>query len=130
MLYKSYCDHKLSKKIIIGSLFRPISEFIEFAHQTLQFNFSNVKSWRSLAERDEVLYLTNCHTNLVLALHALSLLFWHFINTTLTTWADTSLHLPLAAALPSKVFYKKRRVAPLHVQNPNVIQKLLHSVVE
>ena len=31
---------------------------------------------------DEVLYLPNCQTNLVIVLRALSLLFWHFINTT------------------------------------------------
>ena len=36
----------------------------------------------SLVEGGEGLYLHNCQTNLVIALHAPSLLFWHFINTT------------------------------------------------
>ena len=36
----------------------------------------------SLVEGDDGSYLPNCQTNLVIALHALSLLFWHFINTT------------------------------------------------
>ena len=38
--------------------------------------------WSSLVEGDGGLYLPNCQTNLVIALHAPSLLFWHFINTT------------------------------------------------
>ena len=36
------------------------------------------------------------------ALHALSLLFFYFISTTAYLWADLSLHLPLAVALPVK----------------------------
>ena len=31
---------------------------------------------------DEGLYLPSCQPNLVIGLHALSLLLWHFINTT------------------------------------------------
>ena len=49
---------------------------------------------------DEGSYLPSCQTNLVIALHELSLLFSHFIITTVYHWADTSLHLPLAVALP------------------------------
>ena len=33
-------------------------------------------------EGDEGSYLPNCQTNLVITLHAPSLLFWHFIITT------------------------------------------------
>ena len=32
--------------------------------------------------RDEGLYLPNCQTNLVIVLHVLSLLLWHFIMAT------------------------------------------------
>ena len=49
----------------------------------------------SLVEGDEGSYLSNCQTNLVIALHAPSLLFWHFIN---TTAYHLSLHLPFATA--------------------------------
>ena len=35
----------------------------------------NCNVWSSLVEGDEELYLPNCQTNLVIALHALSLLF-------------------------------------------------------
>ena len=59
-------------------------------------------AWSSLIEGDEGLHLPNCQANLVYALHALSLLFWHFINTTAYHWADMSLHLPLAVALPNQ----------------------------
>ena len=38
--------------------------------------------WSSLVEGDEGLYMPNCQTNLVIAIHAPSLLFKHFINTT------------------------------------------------
>ena len=38
--------------------------------------------WSFLVEGDEGLFLPNCQTNLLIALHAPSLLFWHFINTT------------------------------------------------
>ena len=48
---------------------------------------------RSLVSGDKGSYLPNCQTNLVIALRELSLLFWHFINTTGSTWADTSLLL-------------------------------------
>ena len=41
-----------------------------------------LQSWSSLVEGDDGSYLLNCHTNLVITHHALSLLFWHFINTT------------------------------------------------
>ena len=41
----------------------------------------NPKPSSSLVEGDEDLYLPNFQTNLVIALHALSLLFRHFINT-------------------------------------------------
>ena len=39
-------------------------------------------AWSSLVEGDEGSYLPNCQTNLVIALHALFLLFCIFINTT------------------------------------------------
>ena len=39
-------------------------------------------AWSSLVEGDEGSFLPNCQANLVIALHALSILFWHFINTT------------------------------------------------
>ena len=45
-------------------------------------NADTALPWSSFVEGDEVLYLPNCQTNLVIALHAPSLLFWHFINTT------------------------------------------------
>ena len=35
-----------------------------------------------LAEGDEGSYLPNCQTNMVIDLHELYLLFWHFISTT------------------------------------------------
>ena len=44
-------------------------------------------------------YLPNLDSNLVIALHALSLFFCIFINTTAYFWADMSLLLPLAVAL-------------------------------
>ena len=40
------------------------------------------KSWSSLVEGGEGLYLSNCQTTLVIALDALFLLFFIFINTT------------------------------------------------
>ena len=40
-----------------------------------------VQSRSSLVEGDEGSYLPNCQTNLVIAIHPPSLLFWHFINT-------------------------------------------------
>ena len=43
---------------------------------------------------DEDLYLPDCQTNLVIALHTLSLLFLHFINpTAYHIWADMWVHL-------------------------------------
>ena len=54
----------------------------------------------SLVEGDKSLYLPNCQSNLVIALHELTLLFCFFINTTAYLLEDMSLHLPLAAALP------------------------------
>ena len=48
---------------------------------------------RSLVSGDKGSYLPNCKTNLVIALRELSLFFWHFINTTGSTWANTSLLL-------------------------------------
>ena len=47
------------------------------------------------------MYLPNCQSNLVIALLALSLLSYNFINTTAYLWADTSRHLLLAVALHS-----------------------------
>ena len=44
---------------------------------------------------DEGSQLTNCQTNLAITIHALSLLFWHFINKPAYHWADMSLHLLL-----------------------------------
>ena len=39
-------------------------------------------SWSSLERGDEGLYRSNSQTNLVMALHSLSLLFFYYINTT------------------------------------------------
>ena len=39
------------------------------------------------------MYPPICQTNLVIALHALSLLFWHFKHTTAHHWTDASLHV-------------------------------------
>ena len=44
--------------------------------------YKGIKPWSSLVEGDEGSYLTNCQSNLVIALHALSLLLYNFINTT------------------------------------------------
>ena len=49
------------------------------------------RRWRLLS--------ANGQSNLDIALHALSLLFWYFINTTAYHWAGTSLHLLLVVAL-------------------------------
>ena len=38
---------------------------------------------------DEGSHLPNCHTNFVIVLHVLPLLFWHLINTTAYHLADT-----------------------------------------
>ena len=53
-------------------------------------------------EVDEGSYLPDCQSNLVIALHALSLFFCKFTNTTAHLWAYMSLHLPLAVALPAR----------------------------
>ena len=42
--------------------------------------YNITKAWCSFVEGDEGLYLANYQTNLIIALHAPSLLFWHFIN--------------------------------------------------
>ena len=39
------------------------------------------EAWSSLVEGDDGSYLPNCQSNLVIALHALSLLFCNFTNT-------------------------------------------------
>ena len=70
---KETIGHATSRKLLCG----PTME------QTLSHLFDDrVYSWSSLVKGDEVSYLPNCQTNLVIALHAPSLLFWHFINTT------------------------------------------------
>ena len=47
--------------------------------------------------------MPNHQSNLVIALNALSQMFCIFTNTTAYLMADTSLHLPLAVALPALV---------------------------
>ena len=49
-----------------------------------------------------ILIVSGAQTNLIIALQVFIVLglFWHFINTSAHHWADTSLHLPLAVALP------------------------------
>ena len=72
-MMKETIGHATSRKLLCG----PTME------QTLSHLFDDrVYSWSSLVKGDEVSYLPNCQTNLVIALHAPSLLFWHFINTT------------------------------------------------
>ena len=56
--------------------------------------------WSSLGGGDEDSFLPNCQSNLVIALDAQSLLFCNFIKTAAYHWADASLHLLLAVALP------------------------------
>ena len=58
-------------------------------------------AWRSLVEGDEGSYMPNCQSSLVIVLHAMTLLFCDFKTTTAYLWTDTSLHLPLAVALPT-----------------------------
>ena len=88
---------------------------------------ANATPWSSLVEGDEGLHLPNCQTNLVIALHTLSLLLWHFIN---TTWADTSLlfinttwAVPLAAALPGYTAYLRIPSIKLAHSGPNALKK-------
>ena len=70
---KETIGHATSRKLLCG----PTME------QTLSHLLDDRDySWNSLVKGDEVSYLPNCQTNLVIALHAPSLLFWHFINTT------------------------------------------------
>ena len=52
------------------------------------------KSWSSLVEGGEGLYLPNCQTTLVIALDALFLIFCNFMNT-------TAYHLGRYEPLPS-----------------------------
>ena len=49
--------------------------------QILKINLT-IWSHCSLVGGDEYSYLPNCQSNLVIPLHAVSLLFWHFIKTT------------------------------------------------
>ena len=46
-------------------------------------------------------YLSNCQTNFVIVFHELVSIVWHFKTQQLTTWAVTSLYLPLTVVLLS-----------------------------
>ena len=57
--------------------------------------------------------LPNCQTNWVIVLHQLSLMFWHFINTTVYLPIELiqtfiSCHLPFT--IPSKPFFRQHRL--------------------
>ena len=62
-----------------------------FERRSVEFS-AKTATVGSIMERDS-LYLPNCQTNLVIALHALSQLFWQFINTTAYHLGRYSLHL-------------------------------------
>ena len=67
-----------------GSISIQLTFLLTSLDSTKQVNLLLIKHkpWSSLVEGGEGLYLPNCQTNLVFALHAPSLLFWHFVNTT------------------------------------------------
>ena len=72
----------------------------------------------------------NVLSNLVIALHALSLLFWNFINTTAYHLADINLHLPLAFTLPASVtrwleYSSKFKIFYINAKLPKGIQIFL-----
>ena len=105
MFYKVDCHKRpslidypwFSKISIIWSIGQSFQKIFSFSETILC-------SWSSLVAGDEGSYLPNGQSNLVIALHALSLLsllFGNFINTTAYLWAYTSLHLPLAVVLPA-----------------------------
>ena len=71
--------------------------------------------WNSLVEGGGGSYLPNCQTNLVIALYALSLLFWHFIYTTAYHLGRYKLSSPVSCHAPALTVtwvrewsYKKR----------------------
>ena len=57
------------------------------------------EAWSSLVEGDEGLNLSNCQSNLVITLHAMSLLLCNFTNT-IYLFADSSLHLHVSCSAP------------------------------
>ena len=97
---KSYWGHHIEWQIIFcwGDTFTWTSWFSEgadvkktcrsfYINCWLKFNLRQKitlrnTSWSSFVEGSGSSYLTNCQTNLVIALYALSLLFCKFINTT------------------------------------------------
>ena len=58
----------------------PLHNFNRYLMQ--RFMQSSITSIVIVRSGHEGLYLLNCQTNSVIALHAPSLLFWHFINIT------------------------------------------------
>ena len=81
-----------------------------------KFRHTN-QPWSSLVERDVGSYLPNCRSNFVIAIDALLQLFCIFKNTTDYHWADTSLHLLLAIALPRYIFLPQRFRVERNCQN-------------
>ena len=106
-IYDDNIPHSILQGIVIFCTYFLLIQ-ISLSFSVFVINFSTrkcfycVNPFGLIHEGNEGWYLPNCQSNLVIALHALSLLFCYFISTTAYLWADLSLHLPLAVALPVK----------------------------